>query len=156
MTQPDKNPIQHCDRHQPHPGHKFMRGRAVHQCPGAGFAGPYDKVWTRLCEIRILREGWLDGEGRAVHEDVVQVAGKLAEAIPANLHPLSIYPTEPGGIEIEWRDGHGTHSITVNSDLTLFLLSDGPVPAPTVAGAQAMLRRAADASTPASVEAPGA
>lgn len=144
---PDKQPLQHCDRTQPHSGHQFMRGRSVYRCPGVGFAGPYDKVWTRLCEIRNLREGWLDGAGKAVREDVVRAAGKLAEALPSGLHPLSIFPTEPGGIEIEWRDQTGTHSITVNPDQTLFLLSDDPADTkPTTseadAGAAALLAAA--------------
>lgn len=83
-----------------------------------------DPLTKRFVEIAALRPGWLDGHGEAISTTTAGLAARLAEAIPANLHPLAVYPTEPGGIEIEWRDQQGAHSITVNPDGTLFLLSD--------------------------------
>lgn len=83
----------------------------------------------RLREICNLTPGWLDGQGEAISLTTVEHASRLIAALPPQLQPLHIYPTEPGGIEIEWRDPHGTHSMTVQPDGTLYLLSYEPVPA---------------------------
>lgn len=94
---------------------------------------PLAAIRDRLTEIYNMKKGWLDGAGETIDYPVIHTANALIKALPATLHPLSIYPTEPGGIEIEWRDQHGTHSITVNPDQTLFLLSDDPADAPAPA-----------------------
>lgn len=80
----------------------------------------------RLAELAILKPGWLDGCGEAISTDTIALARRLADALPSDTRPLRIFPTEPGGVEIEWRDPHGTHSITVQPDGTLYLLSDDP------------------------------
>lgn len=121
-----------------------------HQCPNCGPAGPgpdtretvrggrrlgtpnVDPIPARIAELAALKPGWLDGSGQEISGPVLHTAKSIATALPANLHPLSIYPTEPGGIEIEWRDQHGTHSIDIQPDGTLFLLSDDPADHVTV------------------------
>lgn len=127
---PNKAPLQHCQRSDVHPAHQHTVYDRAHYCPGTTPYGPYDPIWARLSDIGQLRPGWLNGEGKAISGNTILQAGRLAEALPANLRPLSIYPTEPGGIEIEWRDQHGTHSIEVQPDSTLFLLSDDPATVP--------------------------
>jgi hypothetical protein len=113
-----------------------------HECPNCGPAspgpstsetvrggrrlgtGPANPITARLAEIALLEPGWLDGQGEEITGRTLHTAKAIAAALPANLHPLLISPTEPGGIDIEWRDQHGTHSIEIQPDGTLFLLSD--------------------------------
>ena len=53
----------------------------------------------RLEELSKLEAGWLDGSGDAVHSHALRIAQEL-------LNDLSIlpnlYPTEEGGIYVEW------------------------------------------------------
>lgn len=111
--------LAHC--RQPHPAHDWevQPGMTPVRCGGVD-----DPHAARFEELAALEAGWLDGQGEPVRPDVIAVAAGLAGALPAALRPLLITPTESGGIDIEWRDHTGTHSITINPDGTLFLLSD--------------------------------
>lgn len=106
--------------------HRHLLGRRLYQCPGMAREPAAAPIVARLAELAALEPGWLDGHGEQISGTVIGIATRLADAIPAALHPLSIFPTEVGGVEIEWRDPTGTHSFTVNADGTLFLLSDDP------------------------------
>jgi hypothetical protein len=101
-----------------------------------------DPVTARLTEIALLKPGWLDGQGEEITGPTLATAKAIAAALPANLQPLLISPTEPGGIDIEWRDQHGTHSIEIQPDSTLLLLSDdGTDPGTVEAEARPPLHR---------------
>jgi hypothetical protein len=81
-----------------------------------------DPIVARLAEIALYKHGWLNGQGEEIAGPTLLTARRLATALPEQLHPLLICATEPGGIEIEWRDQHGAHSIEVQPDGTLLLL----------------------------------
>lgn len=49
----------------------------------------------RLQELSELRDGWLDGEGKAPTQAALDTADELLR------RPMGIYPTEDGGIQIE-------------------------------------------------------
>ncbi|MFG2676991.1 hypothetical protein [Streptomyces sp. NPDC048445] len=83
-------------------------------------------LWERLTELSRLNDGWLDGYGKAPAEEVLQLAGKIATALPHTLGQILITPTEAGGVQLEWSDQHGGHEIEVMPDLHLFLLTVEP------------------------------
>lgn len=78
--------------------------------------------FERLVELSRLEDGWLDGQGKAPSLGVLQAASRLCEALPAALSP-HVYPTAPGGVQLEWEDQHGQHYLEVQPDQHLFLLS---------------------------------
>lgn len=85
----------------------------------------------RLAELAALQPGWYDGDGQPMSRQTLATARRLVTALPHALGPIHIYPTVAGGIELEWRDYTGTHSIEIDPDQTLLLFSDDqPVSAP--------------------------
>lgn len=65
--------------------------------------------------IRKLRDGWLDGEGKAPSCDGVDwIESILRRYIPINFPPIYLFPTDTGGILIEWSVASSEASIEVN------------------------------------------
>ena len=65
--------------------------------------------------IRKLRNGWLDGEGKAPSCDGVNwIESILRQYIPIDFPPIYLFPTDTGGILIEWSIESNEASIEVN------------------------------------------
>jgi len=61
---------------------------------------------TRLEELKHLQPGWLDGEGQALPPKAVDEFANLFEEFYSTTRPLPhIYPTEEGGLRLEWLIG---------------------------------------------------
>jgi hypothetical protein len=73
-------------------------------------------VPARLDELRVLRDGWLDGIGRApTRKGLDWLAGAFTDRYPDDLRLPFIYPTAEGGIQAEW--SLDPHEITLEIDL---------------------------------------
>lgn len=58
----------------------------------------------RLNSLQSLPSGWLDGGGAKISPDVVSYARRIISNVDrATLAGIRIYPTEDGGIRLEWR-----------------------------------------------------
>lgn len=69
----------------------------------------------QLDDIRKLSNGWLDGEGAAPSRDGINwIESKLHRHIPSDFPPIYLYPTETGGILIEWSIESNEASIEVD------------------------------------------
>lgn len=67
---------------------------------------------ARIDELRLLKAGWLDGIGLVPSKSEFDWLERFfAEQYPAALPAPYIYPTEDGGIQLEWR--------TANQDMSL-------------------------------------
>lgn len=74
---------------------------------------PVAAQWEAL---RALRDGWLDGEGRAPSpEGLDRLAARFDEYYPDRLPAPRIYPTPAGGAWLEWTLG----SVEVNVEVDL-------------------------------------
>lgn len=71
-------------------------------------AGPVAKgnspdVAARLNELRTLKDGWLDGKGKApASRGLDWLAAALQKQFPGDLTRPYLYPTTEGGIQAEW------------------------------------------------------
>ena len=65
-----------------------------------------------------LRDGWLDGEGKALnHDDLDWLVGKASEHGMDRLSiPFYCYPMLNGGVEIDWECGLYSISLEINLD----------------------------------------
>ena len=69
----------------------------------------------RLDEFRLLRDGWLAGEGIAPRPaDLDWLATAFADRFPADLPRPRLYPTAEGGVQAEWMLGRRDISLTVD------------------------------------------
>lgn len=60
-------------------------------------------IATRFGELKALRDGWLDGDGKAPsHEGLDWLAGIIRSLYSDNLPPPYVYPTPEGGVQLEW------------------------------------------------------
>ncbi|UEM08307.1 hypothetical protein J4G43_026205 [Bradyrhizobium barranii subsp. barranii] len=57
---------------------------------------------NRLAELRALSDGWHDGVGRRIADDAVELANRFLGKRPTLSKRYHIYPTEEGGILIEF------------------------------------------------------
>jgi hypothetical protein len=84
------------------------------------------KIWERLTELSELQDGWLDGQGKAPSRHVLELAGHLVTTLPRHvIGPVRVYPTAPGGVQLEWDDEHGQHHLEILPDQHLILMSVG-------------------------------
>lgn len=69
----------------------------------------------QLDRIRELRDGWLDGEGMAPSCDGIRwIESTLRRYLPMDFSPVYLYPTETGGILLEWSIESTAASLEVN------------------------------------------
>jgi len=63
-----------------------------------------DRLDDQILRLRILEPGWLDGEGAAIREDAIAWAVEVREACANGSikHPVYIYPTPFGGVQVEF------------------------------------------------------
>jgi hypothetical protein len=72
-------------------------------------------VRARLAWLARIQDGWLDGHGLAVAKHVLQwTSEKFIPLIDSDgIAPPHLYPTEEGGIEMEWILGGNDISLTL-------------------------------------------
>ena len=71
---------------------------------------------SRLDELRLLKDGWLEGEGDAPSEKGLDwLAEALEKHIPEDVPSPFLYPTPEGGVQMEW--SMGTTEISLDIDL---------------------------------------
>lgn len=74
-------------------------------------------LMLRLEELANLKDGWLDGKGKAPAPEKLQRLAVLFEAnFNANLSLPHLYPTPDGGIQAEWSLGDWEASLEINLD----------------------------------------
>jgi hypothetical protein len=83
---------------------------------------PPTPFYDRLTELSKLKDGWLDGNGKAPSPEALKSASVLGPALPVDVS-LRVYPTEAGGVSLEWDDQHGGHEIEVLPDGHLSLMT---------------------------------
>lgn len=76
---------------------------------------PLTNLFKRLNEISNLKKGWLDGEnGQAVSHKIILNASQIVSSLDFQTTiPPRIFPTEDGGILIEWASGDYVANIEV-------------------------------------------
>ncbi|MER6673792.1 hypothetical protein [Streptomyces sp. NPDC000983] len=74
--------------------------------------------WSeRLAELHDLEAGWLDGVGQQVSRKVLREAESLLlEFLDEQIQRPYIYPTEDGGVQLEWPYSAGEVTLTVTAD----------------------------------------
>lgn len=86
-----------------------------------------DDVATRLDELARLSDGWLDGKGRALRPDALHVLEMLlATADDAPLPRPGIFPTEVGGLHVEWDDAAATEVVVEPSGVATLYADNLP------------------------------
>jgi hypothetical protein len=88
-----------------------------------------DAGWgTRLLQLAHLRDGWLDGAGRAPSFIALDAARDLLLRLDAsNIQDLpGIFPMEDGGVQLEWASGERVVSIEVSPDFDLAVFGFRP------------------------------
>ncbi len=80
-------------------------------------ASSSNAVSTRLNELRLLSDSWLDGKGLAPSSGGLDWLTKSFEAsYPYDLPPPFVYPTAEGGVQLEWTLGE--HELSLEVDLS--------------------------------------
>src|SRR5436305_11692597 len=73
-------------------------------------------VPARLDELRLLKDGWFEGSGRApISAGIDWLSDAFTRAYPEDLPLPYVYPTPEGGIRLEW--ALGSHDVTLDIDL---------------------------------------
>ena len=73
---------------------------------------------SRIIQIASLGRNWNDGDEPAISDVAIDVALKLLEGIAEKSLPVpGIFPTEEGGISLEWADAEQVVSVEIDSDL---------------------------------------
>ena len=74
-------------------------------------------VPSRLAELQELRDGWLDGDGRApISASLNWLSRRFEDLYPSDLPLPHIYPTIDGGVLAEW--SLSPHEVSLSVDLT--------------------------------------
>lgn len=74
-------------------------------------------VTLRLEELVDLKDGWLDGKGRALAPEKLHwLTGSFDNYFDADLPLPHLYPTPEGGIQAEWSLGDWEASLEINLD----------------------------------------
>lgn len=70
---------------------------------------------ARIDELRLLKVGWLDGRGLVPSTaEFDWLEGFFADFYPPTLPSPYIYPTEDGGVQLEWRTGNQDLSLEID------------------------------------------
>ncbi|MDR1152482.1 MAG: hypothetical protein LBK72_08430 [Bifidobacteriaceae bacterium] len=82
------------------------------------FAASNTPWGERLVELSELASGWLDGGGAQVSLDAIEFARDLVAVLDESGLPAPrIYPTEPGGVQLEWHAETGDTEVEIGPDL---------------------------------------
>ena len=60
-----------------------------------------DKIDSRCKELMALKKGWLDGNGEAITEDIVNMVKTICKDT-IKTSDVILFPTEEGGVDIEY------------------------------------------------------
>ena len=72
---------------------------------------------VRLDELRNLKDGWLEGHGKAPSSDGLDwLTEFFQDSYPADLPYPYLYPMEDGGISAEWEDGKKEIDVEIDID----------------------------------------
>ena len=78
---------------------------------------PLDALSSRVHSLMELRDGWLDGGGKAPSHDFLRwLLSQFKAQYPTSLPRPYIYPTPDGGIQAEWSLGPCDVSLTIDSE----------------------------------------
>jgi hypothetical protein len=84
--------------------------------------------WSeRLLELSKLQSGWMEGSGEPVSKRVLrQTESLLLELLDLGVSRPYIYPTESGGVQLEWTGGAGevAAEITKNEGFEIYAFSE--------------------------------
>ncbi|QXI17016.1 hypothetical protein [Pseudomonas hamedanensis] len=70
---------------------------------------------ARIDELRLLKVGWLDGRGLVpASSDFDWLESFFVDTYPPTLPSPYIYPTEEGGVQLEWRTGNQDVSLEID------------------------------------------
>lgn len=70
---------------------------------------------ARIDELRLIKVGWLDGRGLVPSPAGFDwLEGFFSDSYPATLPIPYIYPTEEGGVQLEWRTGNQDLSLEID------------------------------------------
>lgn len=74
--------------------------------------------WSeRLVELQTLEKGWLDGVGKEVSRKLLrEVESLLLEFLDSQVERPYIFPTEEGGVQLEWPFVRGEVTVIVLPD----------------------------------------
>lgn len=71
-------------------------------------------IETRLEELALLQDGWLDGKGLALDRpSLIRLAQAFDEGFNPELPLPHLYPTPEGGVQAEWTLGHWEVSLEI-------------------------------------------
>jgi len=80
-------------------------------------------VPSRLQSLGLLKDGWLDGEGKAINNSFINWFSDEFERNFSPELPLPfLYPTLDGGIQAEWSINNNELSVIINPDQNIGLL----------------------------------
>lgn len=69
----------------------------------ASDAQEYRDAMSRVSELRLLKDGWLDGNGETIRQGAIKLARAILHRRPdITKSKLGIFPTEEGGITMEF------------------------------------------------------
>jgi hypothetical protein len=72
-------------------------------------------IASRLADLKKIKDGWLDGAGRAPsHEGLDWLARVLKDRYPNYLPRPYAYPVPDGGVQLEWSARHEEMSLEVD------------------------------------------
>jgi len=70
---------------------------------------------ARLDELRLLEDGWLEGHGKSLsREGLDWMSQAIGRYYPDDLPLPFLYPTEEGGIQVEWSKGPNEATLEVD------------------------------------------
>ena len=70
-----------------------------------------NKLISRVEQLRLLKDGWLDGYGTALNQDGLTW---FVEHFPIELSLPYLYPTAEGGLRVEWSNIDSEMSLDIN------------------------------------------
>lgn len=80
-------------------------------------AQPTLDIRAQLDELRLLKDGWLEGEGLSPPATgLAWLQHAFARHFPDGAPPPHLYPTETGGVQAEWSIGSMEISLDLNLD----------------------------------------
>ena len=87
----------------------------IHQSETSTLGTELD-ISMQIAELRLVEDGWLEGEGQAPSETGLDwLLAALSRHFPNESPPPHLYPTETGDVQAEW--SLGSREVTLEIDL---------------------------------------
>lgn len=88
---------------------------------------PYAGSAERLLELALLEDGWLDGAGNKLPPKLLRIGARvLAVLYRSDLRAPSLFPTEEGGLSLEWSSPEYVYNIEIENDGSIVAYSLNP------------------------------